>query len=58
MSNAPVFDQPDHFNAQYVKLADLDGSGTTGIVYLAKDSFKIYLTKVEIAGAKKILFKV
>jgi RHS repeat-associated protein len=45
MSNAPVFDHPDHFNPQYIKLADLDGSGTTGIVYLGKDSFKIYFNQ-------------
>jgi RHS repeat-associated protein len=45
MSSAPEFDLPDHFNPQYLKLADLDGSGTTGIVYLAKDSFKIYFNQ-------------
>ncbi len=45
MSNAPLFDHPDHFNSNYVKLADLDGSGTTGIVYLGKDSFKIYFNQ-------------
>ena len=45
MSNAPMFDNPDHFNSKYVKLADLDGSGITGIVYLGKDSFKIYFNQ-------------
>lgn len=45
MGNAPLFDHPDHFNSSYVKLADLDGSGTTGIVYLGKDSFKIYFNQ-------------
>ena len=45
MSNAPLFDNPDHFNSRYVKLADLDGSGTTDIVYLGKDSFKIYFNQ-------------
>lgn len=45
MSNAPKFDQPDHFNPQYIKLADLDGSGITDIVYLAKDVFKIYFNQ-------------
>ena len=42
MSNAPVFDFPDHFNPEFLKLADLDGSGTTDLVYLGKDSFQIY----------------
>ena len=45
MSNAPLFDHPDHFNPDYIKLADLDGSGTTDIVYLGKDSFKIYFNQ-------------
>jgi RHS repeat-associated protein len=45
MSNAPLFDHPDHFNSNYVKLADLDGSGTTDIVYLGKDSFTIYFNQ-------------
>lgn len=45
MSNAPWFDQPDHFNPRYIKLADLDGSGTTDIVYLGHDSFKIYFNQ-------------
>lgn len=45
MGNAPVFDTPDHFNPQYLKLADLDGSGTTDIVYLGNDTFKIYFNQ-------------
>jgi len=45
MSNAPQFDNPDQFNPRYLKLADLDGSGTTDIVYLGKDSFKIYFNQ-------------
>ena len=45
MSNAPVFDQDDRFNPGYIKLADLDGSGNTDIVYLGKDSFRIYFNQ-------------
>ena len=45
MSNAPAFDHPDHFNPKYIKLGDLDGSGTTDIVYLADNSFKIYFNQ-------------
>lgn len=45
MGNAPVFDNIDHLNSIYIKLADIDGSGTTDIVYLAKDSFKIYFNQ-------------
>lgn len=45
MSNAPVFDYPDNFNPRYIKLADLDGSGLTGMVYMGKDSFKVYFNQ-------------
>jgi hypothetical protein len=39
MDNAPVFDFPDSFNPSYLKLSDIDGSGTTDIVYLGKNKF-------------------
>ena len=39
MDNAPVFDHPDAFNPSYLRLADIDGSGTTDIVYLGKNKF-------------------
>ena len=39
MDNGPIFDFPDAFNPSYIKLADIDGSGTTDIVYLGKNKF-------------------
>lgn len=36
MDNAPVFDHPDAFNPAHLRLADIDGSGTTDIIYLGK----------------------
>lgn len=45
MTNIPVFDNAENFNPRYIKLADLDGSGTTDIVYLGHDSFKIYFNQ-------------
>ena len=45
MSNAPVFDTPESFNPHYLKLADLDGSGTTDIVYLGGNSFSVYFNQ-------------
>lgn len=42
MANSPVFDTPDNFNPQYIKLADIDGSGTTSIVYFGHNTFKVY----------------
>jgi RHS repeat-associated protein len=39
MDNAPVFDHPDAFNPAYLRLADIDGSGTTDIIYLGRKKF-------------------
>ncbi len=39
MDNAPVFDHPDAFNPAYLRLADIDGSGTSDIIYLGKNKF-------------------
>lgn len=39
MDNAPFFDSLDAFNPAYIKLADIDGSGTADIVYLGKNKF-------------------
>ena len=35
MDNAPWFDAPDQFDPRRIRLADIDGSGTTDIIYLA-----------------------
>lgn len=35
MDQPPVFDAPDAFNPANLRLADLDGSGTTDIIYLS-----------------------
>jgi RHS repeat-associated protein len=39
LDNAPVFDHPDAFNPAYIRLADIDGSGTSDIIYLGKNKF-------------------
>ena len=39
MDNAPVFDHPDAFNPSWLRLADIDGSGTADIIYLGKNKF-------------------
>lgn len=39
MDYAPVFDSPVAFNPSYLHLADIDGSGTTDIIYLGKNKF-------------------
>ncbi len=39
LDNAPVFDHLDAFNPAYLRLADIDGSGTSDIIYLGKNKF-------------------
>jgi RHS repeat-associated protein len=39
MDNSPLFDHPDAFNPAWIKLADIDGSGTTDIIYLGRKRF-------------------
>ncbi len=42
LANAPWFDRPDRFDSRRVLLGDIDGSGTTDILYLSPDSVSIY----------------
>lgn len=39
LDNAPVFDHPEAFNPANLRLADIDGSGTSDIIYLGKNKF-------------------
>ncbi len=41
MDNPPLFDD-DQFNQQRIRLADIDGSGTTDIIYLGRNGVHIY----------------
>lgn len=43
MEHSPTFDSEDAFNPRYIKLTDIDGSGTTDIVYMKKDSIHIWM---------------
>jgi RHS repeat-associated protein len=42
MDNAPWFDAPDQFDQKRIRLADIDGSGTTDIIYLERNRVAIY----------------
>lgn len=42
MDNAPVLDHPDKFNPSFIKIADIDGSGTPDIIYLGKNKFSCW----------------
>ena len=42
MDNAPWFDYSDLFDQKRIRLADIDGSGTTDILYLGRGRIAIY----------------
>jgi len=46
MDNAPWFDFPDQFDHKRIRLADIDGSGTTDILYLGAQRIDIYCNLV------------
>lgn len=43
MDHAPVFDHSGSFNPAYLRLADIDGSGTTDLIYLGKNTFSCWM---------------
>jgi RHS repeat-associated protein len=45
MDNAPRFDHPDQFDPSRIRLADIDGSGTTDIIYLGRDGARLYFNR-------------
>jgi RHS repeat-associated protein len=45
MDNAPHFDYPDQFNQSRIRVADIDGSGTSDIVYLGRDGVRLYFNQ-------------
>ena len=42
MDNAPWFDATDLFDQQRIRLADIDGSGVTDIIYLGRNGVQMY----------------
>jgi len=42
MANAPHFDYPDQFNQGRIRLGDIDGSGTSDIIYLGREGVYIW----------------
>ncbi len=45
MANAPWFDTPDQFDEKRLRLADIDGSGVTDIIYLKNDGIYLYFNQ-------------
>ncbi len=45
MDHPPWFDRPDQFEQARIRLADIDGSGTTDIIYLHGEGVRIYFNR-------------
>lgn len=45
MDNAPFFDAPDLFDQRRIRLADIDGTGVTDIIYLGGDGVYLYFNQ-------------
>lgn len=45
MDNPPWYDAPDIFNQRRIQLADIDGSGTTDILYLSGSGVQVYFNQ-------------
>lgn len=45
MDHAPWFDHPDQFEQSRIRLADIDGSGTTDIIYVHSDGVRLYFNQ-------------
>ncbi|SFN24798.1 RHS repeat-associated core domain-containing protein [Nitrosospira briensis] len=45
MDNAPWFEAPDLFDPRRIRLADIDGSGVTDVIYLGRDSIRLYFNQ-------------
>ncbi|SFU39136.1 SpvB/TcaC N-terminal domain-containing protein [Nitrosospira multiformis] len=45
MDNAPHFDRQEQFEHKRIRLADIDGSGTTDIIYLHQDGVRLYFNQ-------------
>jgi RHS repeat-associated protein len=45
MDNAPSFDRPDIFDERRIRLADIDGSGVTDVLYLSHRGVQVYFNQ-------------
>jgi RHS repeat-associated protein len=45
MDDAPRFDHPERFEQRRVRVADIDGSGTTDLVYLGADGVDVWFNQ-------------
>src|SRR4029077_8851054 len=45
MDHAPQFDHAEQFDQRRIRLADIDGSGTTDVIYLHRDGVRLYFNQ-------------
>ena len=45
MDDAPWFDREELFDQRHLRLADVDGSGPTDLIYLGADGVRVYLNR-------------
>jgi RHS repeat-associated protein len=45
MDGSPRFDAPDQFDQQRIRLADIDGSGVTDIIYFGRNGVDLYFNQ-------------
>lgn len=45
LASSPWFDHPDQFDPKRVRFADLDGSGTSDLIYLGRDGVRLYFNQ-------------
>ncbi len=45
MDDAPWFDVPELFDPRRIRLADIDGSGVTDVIYLSRDGVRLYFNQ-------------
>jgi RHS repeat-associated protein len=45
MDDAPHLDAPDVFDQRRIRLADIDGSGITDVIYLGRDGVRLYFNQ-------------
>jgi RHS repeat-associated protein len=55
MDGSPCFDLPERFNPRRIRLGDIDGSGTTDLIYLGADHVAIYFNQSGNSLAKEEL---
>jgi RHS repeat-associated protein len=58
MDKSPWFDTPDVFDQSRIRLADIDGSGVTDIIYIGrKDGVRLYFNQSGNSWAEPVLLK-